>query len=51
MVGEELFTLDQAQEKFAKTLNGKTWELLGKSNRTSEEDDMMVLAASASLYH
>jgi len=48
---EKLLTLDQAHEKFAKSLNGKTWDLLGKENRTREEDELMVLAASASLYH
>jgi hypothetical protein len=48
---EKLLTLEQAHEKFAKSLNGKTWELLGKENRTREDDEMMVLSASASLYH
>ncbi len=48
---ENLLTLDQMHEKFAKSLNGKTWDLLGKENRTREEDELMVLSASASLYH
>lgn len=48
---QPLFTLDQAHEKFAKSLNGRTWELLGKVDRTTAEDKEMVLAASASLYH
>jgi hypothetical protein len=48
---EELITLVQAHEKFAKSLNGKTWDLLGKEDRTREEDELMVLSASASLYH
>ncbi len=48
---EKLLTLDQAHEKFAKSLNGKTWDLLGKESRTQEENEVMVLSASASLYH
>ncbi len=48
---EKLLTLAQAHEKFAKSLNGKTWDLLGKEDRTREEDELMVLTASASLYH
>jgi hypothetical protein len=51
METQPLFTLDQAHEKFAKTLNGRTWELLGIEKRSKEEDEEMVLAASASLYH
>jgi tetratricopeptide (TPR) repeat protein len=51
MDSEKLLTLDQAHDKFAKSLNGKTWDLLGKEDRTREEDELMVLSASASLYH
>ncbi len=51
MENDEKLTLAQAHEKFAKSLNGKTWELLGKTERTRDEDELMVLAASASLYH
>lgn len=51
MENNEKLTLAQAHEKFAKSLNGKTWELLGKTERTRDEDELMVLAASASLYH
>jgi hypothetical protein len=51
METQPLFTLDQAHEKFAKTLNGRTWELLGVEKRLKEEDEEMILAASASLYH
>jgi hypothetical protein len=48
---DEKLNLAQAHEKFAKSLNGKTWDLLGKALRTRDEDELMVLAASASLYH
>jgi hypothetical protein len=51
MENDEKMTLTQAHEKFAKSLNGKTWELLGKADRTGDDDELMVLAASASLYH
>jgi hypothetical protein len=48
---QKLFTLDQAHEKFAKTLNAKVWELLEKNPRITAEDQLMVLSAWASLYH
>jgi len=51
MTDEELMTLAQAHEKFAKSLNGKTWDLLGKKDRSKEEDELMILSASASLFH
>jgi hypothetical protein len=51
MENDDLMTLDQAHLRFAKTLNGRTWELLGKPERTKREDELMVMAASASLYH
>jgi len=51
METDEKLTLAQAHEKFAKSLNGKTWDLLGKAKRTLDEDELMVLTASASLYH
>jgi hypothetical protein len=51
MENDEKLTLVQAHEKFAKSLNGKTWDLLGKAERTRDEDELMVLTASASLYH
>lgn len=45
------YTLEQAHSHFAKTLNGKVWELLEKSDRTKSEDELMVYAAHASCYH
>lgn len=51
METDEMMTIAQAHEKFAKTLNGRTWDLLGKVERTRDEDELMVLTASASLYH
>lgn len=45
------FNADTAHLHFAKTLNGEVWELLEKEARTPAEDERMVLAAHASLYH
>ncbi|HSB89818.1 MAG TPA: hypothetical protein VLD63_07310 [Anaerolineales bacterium] len=36
---------------FAKKINGEVWELLGKKDRSPAEDERMVHAAHASLYH
>lgn len=45
------YTLAEAQQYFAKSLNGEVWDLLGKTDRTTEEDECMVYAAYASCYH
>lgn len=45
------YTLEEAHKHFARTLNGKAWELLQKSERTQEEDELMVYTAYASGYH
>ena len=50
-VEEEKFTLTEAHTKFAKTTNGEVWELLSKSDRSQAENDAMVQAAHASMYH
>jgi hypothetical protein len=47
----ERYTLDQAHAHFAKAINGEVWRLLEKSPRTPEEDEQMVHAAHACLYH
>lgn len=44
-------TQDEAQLKFAKKINGRVWELLEKTERSPSEDEEMVHAAHASLYH
>jgi tetratricopeptide (TPR) repeat protein len=51
MSQEENFTLDEANLMFAKKLNGDVWDLLEKKKRTSQEQDLMIHAAHASLYH
>lgn len=45
------YTLDEAHLMFAKKTNGRVWELLDKRQRTDEEDQEMVHAAHASMFH
>jgi tetratricopeptide (TPR) repeat protein len=45
------YSVDEAHEMFAKTFNGRVWELLEKKERSSEEDEELLLAQSASCYH
>ncbi len=47
----KLYTLEEAHLHFAKTLNGKVWELLQKTERSKVEEELMVHAAHASCYH
>jgi hypothetical protein len=47
----QTYTLDDAQLEFAKRTNGRVWELLEKPDRTEAENEEMILAAYASLYH
>jgi len=51
MCEEKLFTLPEAHLEFAKRTNHRVWELLDKSTRTAEEEEELVFAANASLYH
>lgn len=44
-------SLAEAHQHFAKTLNGKVWELLQKPERSKSEDELMIYAAHASCYH
>jgi len=45
------YTIDEAHQKFAKSINGRVWELLQKSARSQIEDDEMLYAAHACTYH
>ena len=45
------FTLEEAHQHFAKSINGRVWELLEKSSRTESENDEMLHAAHACTYH
>ena len=45
------YTIDEAHEYFAKSINGRVWELLGKQDRSQSENDEMLYAAYACTYH
>lgn len=45
------YTIEESHQLFAKTLNGKVWELLQKTQRSKSEDELMICAAHASCYH
>jgi len=51
MDAPEKYTLEQAHLKFAKQINGRVWTLMGQVQRTPDENDEMLHAAFASLYH
>ena len=52
MMTDELdFDINKAHVHFAKKINGRVWELLGKEERTQAQDEEMIHAAHASLYH
>ena len=51
MDAQEKYSMEEAHEVFARQTNGKVWQLLGKTGRSSAEDDEMVEAAYASSYH
>jgi hypothetical protein len=51
MTEEERYSEEESHKKFAVDLNNLTWNLLGKSDRTPEEDENMIHAAHASLLH
>lgn len=51
MNDEKQLTLEEAHRHFAVQLNGETWALLDKTERTPEENERMVYAVFASGYH
>ncbi|MGD0708126.1 MAG: hypothetical protein ABSA51_06700 [Anaerolineaceae bacterium] len=51
MAEEKTYTLTEAHLHFAKSLNGRVWDLLEKPERTPREDEIMLLTAYASCYH
>lgn len=48
---KERFTLEEAHQEFAKSSNGKVWDLLMIEDRSPVEDQVMLTAAYASAYH
>jgi hypothetical protein len=51
MSEEQKFNEKEAHKFFGVSLNNLVWELLGKTDRSPEEDEKMVKAAYASCYH
>jgi hypothetical protein len=47
----KIYTIDEAHKYFAQSANGRVWALLQKSNRSPSEDDEMLHAAHACIYH
>lgn len=45
------YTLDEAHKHFAKSINGRVWELLEKTDRSQAENHEMLYAAHACTYH
>jgi len=45
------YTLEQAHLQFAKSINSQVWDLLARPDRSPAEDELMIHAAHASLYH
>jgi hypothetical protein len=51
MEEEKTYTLRAAHKHFALALNQVVWGLLEKTNRTIDDNDLMMQAAYASCYH
>jgi hypothetical protein len=51
MTLKEKFSEMESHKKFAAEFYNLVWKLLGKRKRTVEEDERMLLAAYASLFH
>jgi hypothetical protein len=51
MSEDKTYSLEEAHTEFAKKTNGEVWGYLENEKRTAEEDEAMVNAAHASLYH
>lgn len=47
----KMYTLDEAHEYFAKSINGRVWELLQMPDRSPSDNDEMLHAAYACTYH
>ena len=48
---EQKFTLSEVHRHLAVQLNGETWALLDKTERTTEENERMLYTVFASGYH
>ena len=45
------YTLDEAHQYFAKSINGRVWELLQQPDRSQSDNDELLYAAHACTYH
>jgi hypothetical protein len=48
---EEKYTLSEADRRFAVQYHGQTWDMLEKSDRNADDDELMVHTAHASCRH
>ena len=48
---KQQYTLLEAHQEFAKQANRRVWELIDQISLTTAEEDELILAANASLYH
>lgn len=51
MTEEKKFSEQECHKKFAVDLNNLVWSLLGKKDRTKDEDEIMIHSAHASCFH
>jgi len=51
MSEDKTYSLQEAHQHFARTLNVQVWELLEKPERSPSEDERMIHTAHASCYH
>lgn len=51
MSEEKLMSIEEAHKHFAVKLNGLTWNLLGKKDRSKKDDETMLNSAHASMFH
>ncbi len=45
------YTIDEAHQYFAKSINGRVWELLQKPDRSQSDKNELLYAAHACTYH
>ena len=48
---KQQYTLLEAHQEYAKQANRRVWELIDQTSLTTGEEDELILAANASLYH
>jgi hypothetical protein len=51
LTDEQKYSEQECHKKFSVELNNMVWNLLGKKDRTKQDDETMVHAAHASSYH